>query len=85
MTSGDRARPVQLGDPVSLWLSARVRATQFPPCLRTATQMRYGGEPPSVHPGMVAMVTAADGLAGTLHRTYLTADGAKAAVECRAS
>jgi hypothetical protein len=29
---------------------------------------------------MVAMVTAADGSAGTLHKTYLTVDGQKAAV-----
>jgi putative DNA primase/helicase len=74
------SRPVQPGDPVALWLGARVGLGEFPPCLRTVA-MRYPDDPPSYHPGMLAMVTAADGSAGTLHRTYLTVDGRKAAVE----
>lgn len=72
------SRPVQEGDPVSLWLGARVGLAQVPPCLRYAPELRYQAEMPSCHPGMVAMVQDAAGRPATLHRTYLTAAGGKA-------
>jgi putative DNA primase/helicase len=72
---------VEPGDPVALWLGARVRVREIPPCLRTVSRMRYQADPPSWHPGMVAMVTGPDGKPATLHRTYLTAEGRKAEIE----
>jgi putative DNA primase/helicase len=73
--------PIQAGDPVARYLYARAGLTQFPPCLRTVASLRYAGERPSSHPAMIAMMTAPDGKATILHRTYLTADGRKADVE----
>ena len=43
--------------------------------------MRYADDPPSWHPGMVAMVTGPDGKPGTLHRTYLSLNGRKADIK----
>jgi putative DNA primase/helicase len=65
----------------ALWLNARVGLTEFPPCLRHVDRMRYEDDPPSYHPGMVALVSGPDGRPVTLHRTYLTEMGAKAPVE----
>lgn len=74
------SEPVRDGDPVSTYLTARVGPLRPPKTLRTAERVFYHGEPVSWHPCMVAMVHGADGKPATLHRTYLTHDGHKAAV-----
>lgn len=48
---------------------------------QTVERLRYQDDEPSWHPAMVAMVSGPDGKPATLHRTYLTEDGHKAAVE----
>jgi putative DNA primase/helicase len=75
------SKAVALDDPVGRYLAWRAGLTSFPSCLRTASNVRYQADPPSFHPAMIAMVTGPDGAASTLHRTYLTADGRKAAVD----
>lgn len=72
--------PVQAGDPVDLYLSARGLAAR-PRCLRTVFSLPYRGEPVTRHPAMLAMFCDADGRPNTLHRTWLTHDGRKAEVE----
>ncbi|MBS7696253.1 MULTISPECIES: toprim domain-containing protein [unclassified Chelatococcus] len=74
---------IQRGDHVDRYLRARgIALDEFPPCLRSVTEMLHSAEKRTMHPGMVAVVTAAvEGENGTLHRTYLTLDGRKAAVE----
>jgi putative DNA primase/helicase len=77
------SKPVELGDPVSRWLSARVGLTRVPACLRYHPRVRYLGEASEAsgwHPAMIALVLAADGSAARLHRTWLTPDGRKAPV-----
>ncbi|WP_345819913.1 toprim domain-containing protein [Methylobacterium fujisawaense] len=74
------ASPVRSGDPVARYLRNRVGLTSVPTCLRTVDHLRYQDDEPSFHPAMVAMVTNPDGYPTTLHRTYLTHDGRKAAV-----
>jgi len=74
------SKAVEANDPVGSYLALRVGLTSFPPCLRTASNVRYQADPPSFHPAMIAMVTGPDGAASTLQRTYLTADGRKAPV-----
>lgn len=74
--------PVAAGDPVALWLGGRAGVSAFPRDLRTARHCRY--EDGSHHPAMIAMVRDRKGEPVTLHRTFLTKDGRKAAVEkCR--
>lgn len=73
--------PVRDGDPVARYLGARVGLSSVPDCLRTADRLRYHDDEPSWHPAMIAMVMAPNGVPATLHRTYLTADGRKAAVD----
>jgi len=76
------AKPVGAGDPVDLWMRARgVAPADYPVCLRTCMQARYSGPPVSFHPAMLAKVTDPVGRPATIHRTYLTATGAKAPVE----
>ena len=75
------SRAVQSDDPVALYLKRRVGLVSFPPVLRTATATPYHGDGVSLHPAMIAMVSGPDGAPATLHRTYLSADGAKADVE----
>jgi putative DNA primase/helicase len=80
----DRGAPVRRGDPVDLWLRHRgIELDIYPPCLRTAPSIVYNddGRGTSRHPGMLARVTGPDGKPVTIHRTYLTLDGRKAAVE----
>lgn len=75
--------PVQPGDPVSLWLHRRVGLVTVPSCLRTVGRTLYkgeDGEPSSWYPTMVALMSAVDGSPATLHRTFLTPEGAKAPV-----
>lgn len=74
--------PVRAGDPVSLWLARRVgEVGRVPGCLRYHPRIVYRGEEDTHHPAMIALVTGTDGRAATLHRTYLTKGGEKAAVE----
>ncbi|KQO88220.1 P4 alpha zinc-binding domain protein [Methylobacterium sp. Leaf92] len=75
------ARLIQPDDPVARYLTARLGLTTFPRCLRTVERLRYQDDYPSYHPAMVAKVSGPDGEAATLHRTYLSHDGRKAAVE----
>jgi putative DNA primase/helicase len=75
--------PVRADDPVGRWLFARVGLTRFPSCLRAHPRALYkgkDGEADSRHPAMVAVLQGPDGRPASLHRTYLTADGCKAAV-----
>jgi putative DNA primase/helicase len=76
------SKPVRAGDPVDLWMRGRgIAITDYPVCLRTCMQARYSGPPVSVHPAMLAKVTDATGRPATIHRTFLTTNGAKAPVE----
>jgi putative DNA primase/helicase len=75
------SKAVEANDPVGRYLARRVGLTSFPPCLRTAFNVRYQSDRPSFHPAMIAMVTGPDGAPSILHRTYLTADGRKASVD----
>jgi putative DNA primase/helicase len=73
---------VRGGDPVDLWMHHRgLGMSSYPACLRTCLRVRYGGPPASFHPAMLAKVTDSAGNAVTIHKTYLTMSGAKAAVE----
>jgi len=74
------SKAVDVDDPVGRYLYRRVGLMSFPPCLRTAYNLRYYSDCPSFHPAMIAMVTGSDGAPTTLHRTYLTDDGRKAPV-----
>ena len=75
------ARRIQPDDAVGRYLKARLGLTTFPRCLRMVDHLRYQDDVPSYHPAMVAKVSGPDGEAATLHRTYLSQDGRKAAVE----
>lgn len=71
--------PIQDGDPVDLYLTARGLKAR-PPCLRTVFSLPYRDDG-SRHPAMLAMFTGADGKPSSIHRTWLTQDGRKAEVE----
>jgi putative DNA primase/helicase len=74
--------PTQADDPVDRWLKARgVGMQNYPKCLRAGMRVRHSGPPVSWHPAMLAMVAAPNGKPATIHKTYLTTAGAKAAVE----
>lgn len=76
------SKPVRAGDPVDLWMCHRgIGATTYPTCLRFCEQTRHNGPPVSFHPAMLAKVTDPAGRPATIHRTYLTAAGAKAPVD----
>lgn len=72
---------VSVNSAAGRWLRRRTGVVAFPEALRSIARMRYHASPATFHPGMVALVSAADGRPCTLHRTYLTADGQKARVE----
>ena len=74
------SKAIETNDPVGRYLFRRIGLISFPSCLRTAYNVRYQSDCPSFHPAMIAMVTGPDGTPSTLHRTYLTDDGRKAAV-----
>jgi len=74
------SKTIETNDPAGRYLVRRIGLTSFPPCLRTAYNVRYQSDCPSFHPAMIAMVTGQDGAPSTLHRTYLTDDGRKAPV-----
>ncbi|WP_407194387.1 toprim domain-containing protein [Bradyrhizobium sp. STM 3566] len=76
------SRPVQPSDPVDLWITGRgIHVATYPRTLRAAPRVRYSGPPVSWHPAMLAMVTDASGRPATIHKTYISADGRKAAIE----
>lgn len=77
------ARPVRQGDATDLWLRSRgIALAAVPACLRTGSSVRYyEGDTFTEHPAMLAMVTDPAGKPVTIHKTYLTKDGTKAAVE----
>lgn len=75
------SRAITATDPAGQYLFARCGIRQFPSCLRAVDAIRYQGDPPIFYPAMIAMVTGPDGKPSILHRTYLTQDGRKAAVE----
>jgi putative DNA primase/helicase len=73
--------PVRIGDHVDQWMRRRgVLLTAYPSCLRSHPELRHSGPPVTMHPGMLAKVTDTTGRAVMLHRTFMTMDGAKAAV-----
>jgi putative DNA primase/helicase len=73
---------VDADDPVDRWLQRRGVAMQdYPKCLRVGMRIRHSGPPVTWHPAMLAMVTDPIGKPATIHKTYITADGAKAPVE----
>lgn len=73
---------VEKGDPVWRYLNRRIGIELVPASLRyhPALAYRHADGDVTYHPGMVAAVTYPDGKGATLHRTYLTLDGNKAAV-----
>jgi putative DNA primase/helicase len=77
------ASPVRPDDPAGRYLFARCGLTEFPKCLRTATDLPYYvvGEPTRYFYALLAKVTAPDGRPATLHRTFLTAEGRHAPVD----
>jgi len=76
--------PLVPGDPVTLYLKRRGFAGVWPlpEVLRLHRALPYwhAGEKLGTFPAMVAPMLAADGRILTLHRTFLTSDGRKAAV-----
>src|SRR5262249_8410289 len=76
------SNPVSPGDPVDLWMRQRgLGASSYPACLRTHVGLRHSGPPLTVHPGMLAMVSAPTDEPVMIHRTFLTPDGTKAPVD----
>lgn len=71
-------RQVQQGDPVWLYLNRRTGIDLIPSDIKFHPGLYHseGG----MHPVMVSVLRAPDGTGVTLHRTYLTLEGAKAAV-----
>jgi putative DNA primase/helicase len=75
-------RPVVPSDPVDVWLQRRgVGMQDYPKCLRSGMRIRHSGPPVTWHPAMLATVSDAAGRPATIHKTYITTDGAKAAVD----
>ncbi|HEV7418208.1 MAG TPA: toprim domain-containing protein [Tianweitania sediminis] len=78
------AAPITSGDFVDRYLASRcVSQSEYPLFLRKVERLRHEDADNQVswHPAMVAKVTAPDGKPVNVHRTYLTSDGAKAAVD----
>lgn len=79
----EESKPVQKGDPVWMYLQKRGVITTFvPSVLRFHPSLAYKHDHGSItkHPAMVAAVTYPDSRCASIHRTYLTMDGAKANV-----
>ena len=72
------SRTVIAGDPVALYLKRRCDVDAVPPDLRFHPNLKHpdGG----AHPAMLALMRYPDGPAASIHRTYLTDAGEKAAV-----
>ena len=75
------SKPIQRGDEAYAYLAGRgLRLYDLPEAVRLHPGLRYqDGEHQGVYPAMLATVTAPDGRAVSLHRTYLQ-DGRKAPV-----
>jgi putative DNA primase/helicase len=77
-----QSSPATMADPVGLYLSRRLGVEQMPEALRYHPSLTYWNDgSKTVLPGMLAIVSDADGKPCTMHRTYLTVDGKKAPVE----
>jgi putative DNA primase/helicase len=81
------ARRLEQGDPVTTYMRRRgIHLDVLPTMLRHHPRLRFaedtdgGGRSVSHHPAMVSMFVGPDAKQRTLHQTYLTIDGAKAAV-----
>jgi putative DNA primase/helicase len=73
---------VHADDPVDRWLQRRgVGMQNYPKCLRAGMRIRHSGPPVTFHPVMLAMVSDPAGKPVTIHKTYITTDGKKAAVD----
>lgn len=72
------SRPVTKGDPVWTYLNSRIDIDVIPGDLRFHPALSHsdGGR----HPAMLALMRYPNGEAASIHRTYLTEDGRKAAV-----
>jgi putative DNA primase/helicase len=76
-------REVVHDDPVWLYLNRRLGLEQVPAGLRLHPALRYtdeDGRDLGRFPAMVAKIQYPDGAGASIHRTYLTEDGCKAAV-----
>jgi len=75
------SKPIQRGDEAELYLLGRgLRLYDLPESIRVHPGLRYqDGDHLGVYPGMLATVSAPDGRAVSLHRTYLQ-DARKAPV-----
>ena len=73
------SQPIADSDPVARYLACRgVYGAPLPEkVVRFAPELRHGRSD-GRHPAMIAVFSAPDGKAGTIHRTYLTHDGRKA-------
>ena len=68
------SKPLGFGDPVDIYLRARgVQITAYPEALRFSGKCRAPNG--KDYPAMLAMVTASDGSAVSLHRTFLGCAG----------
>jgi putative DNA primase/helicase len=79
----NESREVVRGDPVWLYLNQRLGLEQVPAGLRLHPALRYSdedGRDLGRFPAMVAKIQYPDGAGASIHRTYLTEDGCKAAV-----
>jgi putative DNA primase/helicase len=74
-----QSKPISKGDPAWLYLHRRTGIDVAPADLRFHPSMRHseGGN----HPAMLALMRYPDGQSASIHRTYLTQDGQKAAVK----
>lgn len=77
------SREVTKNDPVWLYLNGRVGIDTVPADIRYHPALRYvddDGVTCGQHPAMLARMRYPDGQPASIHRTYLTGDGEKAAV-----
>jgi putative DNA primase/helicase len=77
------SKEVSRGDPVWKYLNGRLGIEQIPAGLRFHPSLRYtdeNGRELGHFPAMLARLQYPDGAGASIHRTYLTPDGAKAPV-----
>lgn len=77
------SRPVERGDPVWRYLHQRVGIETVPGDIRLHPSLRYtdeDGQDLGRFPAMIARIRYPDGTGASIHRTYLTDQGTKAAV-----
>jgi putative DNA primase/helicase len=80
----ETSKAITRGDPVWLYLNRRLGLELIPADLRFHPGLRYtdpDGKEIGRFPAMVAKIRYPDGIGASIHRTYLTLDGQKAAVE----